>query len=423
MIEKEKFELIFKEWKRRKPDTGIERDILKEIMQFIDIDEILTISGVRRCGKTTLMFQIINSIAIPRENILYFNFEDERLIQFTVEDFDRLLESFYEINSPKGKIFLFLDEIQEVKNWEKWVRRIYDSSKDIKMIISGSNSSLLSSEFSSLLTGRNLNINIYPFSFNEALLAKEIDAKEIETDLEQKARVIKAFKDYLNNGGFPKYIKDKKPEVLQQYFKDIIFRDILKRYKIRDISLIEELYLFLLANVSNLITYSKLKNIFRTGIDTIREYISYGKNSNLIFEMGFFSYSLKESIYQGRKIYCIDNGLRNSVCFKFSKDEGRLAENMIFIDLKRRGFNPHYWKKNQEVDFVVKRKDNSLVGLNICYSNSINDREIKGLLEFKKEFKSRVKELIIVTKDRNKKEEGIRYIPLWKFALEGIDAR
>lgn len=412
------FEQIILEFKHRKLFYGIERDILDVISPNIDKKEIIAISGVRRCGKTTLMHQIIRAINKP-ENILYINFEDERLLDFGVLDFDTLLEEFYRINEPEGKIYIFFDEIQEIKQWEKWVRRTYDTCTSIKFFITGSSSALLSSEFSTLLTGRNVSYTLYPFSFREYLRFNTAfySIEEIRVSIPVKAKIKKYMKQYLENGGFPTVAGEGRIDLLQQYFRDILYRDIVRRYQVRDVKLLEELFVFLFTNISNRISYNSLKNTFKMGLDTVKEYLGYGIASHLFFEHLFFSYSLKEAYHKNRKIYAIDTGLRNSLVFKFSKDTGKLAENIFFLESKQRFPDVFYYNETNEVDFVIKKRDNTLDLFNICYTDEIPEREIKGLHECKKNFDSRIRNMYIITKDLEDTAVDIHYVPLWKWLL------
>ena len=157
--------------------------------------------------------------------------------------------------------------------------------------------------------------------------------------------------------------------------------------------------------------------VLKRGFSTVKEYFNYIEESRMLFEISIFSYSLKVQTRNNKKIYCIDNGLRNAVSFQFSKDEGRLAENLVFIELKRKEKEIYYWKNNVEVDFIIKNKDNSLTAINVSYTNKINKREINSLLKFKKEFQ-KTKELILLTKDLEKTEQNIKFIPLWKWLLK-----
>ncbi|MFH1428856.1 MAG: ATP-binding protein [Candidatus Margulisiibacteriota bacterium] len=418
MIERNTLNLIINEWKYRQIFTGTPRLALTSIKPNIEEKEIIALTGVRRCGKTTLFNQIIKEISVP-ENTLYINFEDERLINFTVNDFDLLLESFFEINNPAGKVYLFLDEIQEIDGWEKWVRRIHDTSDNIKIFITGSSSSLLSSEFATLLTGRNLSYQIMPFSFCEYLYSKNIsvDLNELSINTRKRAGVKKHFRNYLENGGFPSVAENYRRDLLQQYFKDILFRDIVKRFRIRDVKLLEELSLYLITNTANLYSYNNLKNTFKMGIDTVKEYISYFIAANLLFEHLFFSYSQKEAYERNRKLYTIDNGLRNAVSFRVSGDTGRLAENLVFIECKRSSRNTFYYQGKNEVDFVIRKPDQSLTAMNVCYSNTIDPRETAGIDEFCQAHINKVTRKIILTDDYQTIENDIEYIPLWKWLL------
>ena len=398
---------------------GVKRELTSDIINLLDREEIVALSGVRRSGKSVLFNQLIYFID-KRENCLLINFEDERLINFSVNDFDSLLEAFFIENNPNGRIFLFFDEVQEVDNWEKWVRRIYDSKKNIKIFITGSSSSLLSSEFATLLTGRNISYTLYPFSFNEYLNFKGMTVNKpdlLDADIQKRAEIKSALNEYIVNGGFPAVAGNFSIDILQQYFKDIIYRDIVRRYRVRDVKQLEELYLYMLTNDSNLYTYNNLKNVFHMGIDTVKEYINYGISAYLFYDHLFFSYALKESYNKPRKTYCIDNGLRNSVSFKFSEDAGRLVENQVFIDLIRRYDTSYYYKDKNEVDFIVKDKDQQLIAVNVCYSNDIPDREKTGLLEFRKAYSEKVKEMIIITQDISGTTDSIKLIPYWKWLL------
>lgn len=399
---------------------GVKRELTADIIRMIDREEIVALSGIRRSGKTVVFNQLIEFIN-KRENCLIINFEDERLINFSVKDFDSLLEAFFIENAPQGRVFLFFDEVQEVENWEKWVRRLYDAKKNVKIFLTGSSSSLLSSEFSTLLTGRNISFTLYPFSFPEYLNFRGVTISRLDvldTDIKKRAELKSVLNEYISNGGFPAVSGDFSIEILQQYFKDIIYRDIIRRYRIRDVKQLEELYVYMLTNNSNLYTYNNLKNIFKMGIDTVKDYINYGISACLIYDHLFFSYSLKESYNKPRKTYCIDNGLRNSVSFKFSEDLGRLVENQVYIELKRHYDTFYYYKDKNEVDFVIKDKDQQLIAINVCYSNEIPEREKSGLLEFKKVYAGQVKDLIIITEDISRVADNISLIPYWRWLLK-----
>ena len=209
---------------------------------------------------------------------------------------------------------------------------------------------------------------------------------------------------------------------MREYFDGIIFRDILSAKNVRETAKLTELAYYALTNISTELSYSKISSATKININTLREYLNYFEEAYLLFQLRYFSYSVKESIrvQMPRKIYCIDNGLRNAAGFRFSKDLGRLAENAVMIELKRRGEETYYWKsqRNHEVDFVVKAKDGHLSAINVTYTDKIDEREAKSLNEFRKNF-NKAKELVILTDDLEKNEGGIQHIPLWKWLLIG----
>lgn len=403
---------------------GKPRPKYENLINSTKIREITIITGVRRSGKSTLMYQMVNDLlkkGVDPKQILFVNLEDKKLTKDTLDD---IYKSYRENINLDKKAYIFLDEIHRKEGWESWIRKKYDQKTNNKFVISGSCSYLLKKEYSTLLTGRNLTFEIFPLSFEEFLLFKnlKIDKDNVKKGIlleKTKLSILKYQKRYLNQGGFPEIIfkpENYKIKILEQYFDDILYKDIVDRYNLNS-QKTKDLALFLMTNFTNLISLRNLRNSLKISYDTIKDYLSYYKEAFLFFTMDHFSYSFKEQKTLASKIYCIDNGLRNAVSFKFSKDEGKLAENLVFIELKRRETEPYYWKNKGEVDFVIKNKDRSLTAINVSYTNEIEKREVKALLEFKKEFK-KTKELIILTKDLEKQEQGIRFIPLWKWVLQ-----
>ncbi|HJH32617.1 MAG TPA: ATP-binding protein [Methanosarcinaceae archaeon] len=394
------------------------------IIKLLNIKEIICITGVRRCGKSTVLYQVIDHLVengINPMSILYFNL-DEPFEDKSIRILDRIFENYIEINNPAGRKYIFLDEIQNIENWEKWLKKYYDLyDRDIKFIITGSNSTMLSDKLSSLLTGRLISKTVYPLSFKEYLAFIGFELKD--TDV-QKSEVIHHFLNYLNNGGFPEVVLEMDVDInhmrLKEYFDSILLRDIVVGKNIRESSKLIELANYSLTNISALLSYMKISKTIGLSVSSIKEYLLYLEQAYLIYQLNFFSYSIKTSlaIQKPRKIYCIDNGLRNAASFKFSPDEGKLAENITFIELKRRRLDVYYWKGRRGVDFVVRNKDNSLTGVNVTYSDVIGEREIKALLEFKENFQERVSELILITRNVEKTENGITYVPVWKWLLE-----
>ncbi len=406
--------------------TGKHRPAYDSLINSINIREITIILGVRRSGKSTLMYQMIKKLLedeIEPKQILFINFDDKKLSQDSLES---IYDSYREnINSDK-KAYVFLDEIHKKEDWESWVRKKYDQRSDEKFILSGSCSYLLRKEYSTLLTGRNLTFEVFPLNFEEYLvfgdieIDKEKHSKGIVLE-ETKRKIIKNFKNYLEIGGFPEiFFKEEtyKSKLLKQYFDDILYKDIIDRNNLNS-QKTRDLALYLITNFTSLTSLRNLRNSLGISYDSIKNYISYFKEAYLFFTLDHFSYSLKEQKTSASKIYCIDNGLRNSVSFKFSKDEGKLAENLVFLKLRREEKDVYYWKseKQEEVDFVIKNSDSSLTALNVTYSDDIDEREINALIKFKS-FYIKTKEMIILTKNIEKTENGIKFVPLWKWLLQ-----
>ena len=396
-----------------------------DLIDSVGIKEITIITGVRRSGKSTLMYQMIDKLlkeGVDPKQILFVNLEDKKLAKDSLDD---IHNSYLKNINLDKKAYIFLDEVHKKDAWELWIRKKYDLRTKDKFVISGSCSYLLKKEYSTLLTGRNLTFEIFPLNFGEFLEFKGINLEKNNLKkgilLEKtKLSILKNLDEYLNLGGFPEVLfkpERYKMKLLEQYFDDILYKDIVDRYNLNS-QKTKDLALFLMTNFTSLISLRSLRNSLELSYDTIKEYLSYFKEAFLFFTVDHFSYSFKEQKTLPSKIYCIDNGLRNAVSFKFSKDEGKLAENLVLIELKRRGENPYYWTKKGEVDFVVKNRDQSLSAINISYTDEINERETSSLLEFKNEFGSKTKDLILLTKDTEKKEKGIVFIPLWKWLLQ-----
>ncbi len=406
--------------------VGMHRPEYDLLIDSIEIKEITIITGVRRAGKSTIMYQMVSKLlekGISPKQILFINFDDKKLSPDSLDD---IYEAYRSNLNPDKKAYIFFDEIHKKDGWESWIRKKYDLKSQDKFVISGSCSYLLKKEYSVLLTGRNLTFEVFPLSFKEFLLFNDIDLKNENVKkgilLEKtKITILNKLREYLELGGFPEIVLKEeqfKLQVLKQYFDDILYKDIIDRYNLNS-QKTRDLALFLITNFTSLISLRNIRNSLGIAYDSTKDYLSYFKEAFLFFVLNHFSYSFKEQKTKAGKIYCIDNGLRNSVSFKFSKDEGKLAENLVFLELRRKEKEVYYWKSSQqnEVDFVVKNRDNSLSAINVSYSDEITEREIKALMKFKEDFK-KTKEMIIITKSSEKKEKDIKFIPLWKWVLE-----
>ena len=403
-------------------EKTIVRDKFGKIEEFKNLPHIIIISGIRRCGKSTLLEQI-NKKLYPLKNKAYLNFEDEKLLNFKVEEFNDIYETFLELD--KNKEVFFFDEIQNVKNWEIAIRRLYE--KKIKFYITGSNASMLSCELGTKLTGRHLNITLFPFSFREFLNFKKV--RYINDDLyitEKRVKIKSLFEKYLLKGGMPEYLTYQKKELIQQVYEDILYKDILVRYNITDDKTLRELSKYLLSNIGKEFSYNKLKSLLGLGSsNTVKNYISYLENSYLIFTLEKFDYSLKKQIINQKKIYTIDPAFVENVSFKFSQDTGRLLENLVFIELKRRGKEIYYHKDKAECDFVIKEGLEIVEAIQVSdnmYEEDTKKREIKGIKDAMNKYN--LKEGLILTQDEEYeiKEDNkiIKVIPVWKWLLSVV---
>jgi len=420
MLEENKILEILSEWNALWKKEYLPRIITKDICKVIG-KEVIDLVGVRRSGKSSILSLIIKELKLKESQILYVNFEEPAFVNYySLALLDKILEVYKTNINNKLRPYIFLDEIQLIPGWEKWVRKIRELNS-ANVFVTGSSSKLLSKEFGSSLTGRHISFQIMPLSFKEYLTFKNKELPKNNAQLiKNKITYIKLFNKYLLEGGFPEYVLTNNENLLKTYFDDIIYKDVAIRHNIRSLNLLRKLANFCVTNISSPISYNSLKNTFKVSLDLIRSYLEYLEEAYLLFTIPIFSYSLKVQEQNPRKIYVIDNGLRNSVSFKFSKDLGKLAENLTFIELKRQQKEIYYWKNNGEIDFVIKNKDNSLDLINVCYSENseIPEREINSLLEFKKNYKNiKINKCIILTKDFESKNKNILFIPLWKWLL------
>lgn len=397
---------------------GKPRPAYQDLIGSSGVREITIITGVRRSGKSTLMYQMAHNLlqaGVKPEQILFVNLEDKKLGSYTLED---IYVAYRSSLNAEQKAYLFLDEVHKREGWESWIRKKYDLKTPDKFVISGSSSYLLKKEYSTLLTGRNLTFDVFPLSFREFLFFHDIRPGKVILD-KIKYKILKLLPLYVRHGGYPEiFFKQEryKTRLLAQYFDDILYKDIIDRYNLNS-QKVKDLALLLMATIAGQISLRKVRAALGLSYDTTKEYLSYFREAFLFFTLDHFSYSYKEQKTLPSKAYCIDTGLRNAVSFSFSTDEGKLIENMIFIELKRREKDTYYWKGGGEVDFVVKNPDQSLTAINVTCSDRIPERETTALLEFRKEF-DKTRELVLITKDIEKQESGIRFVPLWKWLLE-----
>jgi uncharacterized protein len=407
---------------------GKRRQYTLELVDQIDMPEVKALTGVRRSGKSTIFYQLIdwllkNKNVLPH-HILLINFEDEALSHFTL---DTIFNAYQTRFISESKIYLFLDEVQESKGWERWIRKKYDLKQKIHFFVTGSSAGLLSGEYATLLTGRNLTTTIYPLSFKEVLSFSEIEIKDISL-ISQKTRnlINGVFLRYLADGGFPEIAlreEKMKRRLLNQYFQDIIYKDIVNRYGCHPTK-IKDLAAYLMTNISNLVSLRALRGTFGYGLNLIGEYLGHLEDAFLVFQLYLFDYSMKRQLVNPRKIYAIDNGLRNAVAFKFSQDKGRLLENLVFLELKKRNSDIYYWKDNRgkEVDFLIRKGLEIASAIQVCFDPEDEKtlrREISSLEAAMREFE--LTKSVIITMNESKTLEvdmgTITLVPLYEWLL------
>lgn len=433
-MEKSEILDVLNDWNfwRRNQDTGITREeVVRKIEKISKTKEITVITGIRRCGKSTSLLQFCKNLidsGARKEDVLIINLEDPRLKNLNLELLNKIYEIYLTELNPSDKHYVVLDEVQLIDGWEKFARFLHENKK-ISVFVTGSSSKLLSSEYSSVLAGRHLDIQIRPLSFREYLLFKGIEIKE-GLDISQKRHEIKrAFMFYLKEGGFPKVTlvnneRDKK-DLLEVYFRDIIIKDIVQRYNIKEVNKLNDLAKYYLTNVSTLQSFNNIKNILKLSLDTVERFSYYLSSAFFLSFVRKFSYSEKEQILNPRKVYCADNGLRSSVAFLFSEDYGRLAENVVFNKLNNKDSEVYYWKnqKQEEVDFIIKQKQKVITAVQVCWDiekPETKKREVRALVKACKELK--IKEGLVLTEDASLSEtvEGIKisFKPIWRWLLE-----
>ncbi|MEK7189561.1 MAG: ATP-binding protein [Patescibacteria group bacterium] len=390
-------------------DPGIAREL--DFSKYLKTKQITAISGVRRSGKSTLLKQL--SAHFP--DFYYITFDDERLINFTVDDFSNLMLAF---KKSRQANVIFMDEVQNVTGWERFARRLYEEG--YKIFITGSNAKLLSSELATHLTGRYFKIELYPFSFREFLVFKNVNLTDHSSA--GQAILLKNFDEYLAGGGFPEAIKYQEKEYLKRIYEDVLYKDLIARFKIRETKLFQQLAAYLFSNVGKEISYNGLKKTlgYKSPM-SVRKHVGFMTEAYLVFELMKYDYSLKKQFISDKKIFVIDNGLRNEIAFSVSEDKGRLLENLVFIELKRRVHEIYYFKKKKECDFMIKEKNKITSAIQVtAYLGDENQaREIGGLLEALAA--SHLKKGLILTINQEKtiKQNGvvIEVKPLWKWLL------
>lgn len=396
----------------------IPREVEENVRGVLSSPRVLTILGVRRSGKSVLAWRLSG------ENSLYINFFDERLSEFGPGDFERLLNAARELwGEPKVVV---LDEVQEVEGWQKFVSRLMVNRG---VIVTGSSSKLLSGELATYLTGRHVDITLFPFSFREFLRLQGFEFKE---NWEYSDRVVSEIKrlleEYLEIGGFPEAIRFGRL-YLPLIYRDLVERDIILRHGVKHQSALRELARYLVSNYSNEFTYSRLGSIVGIrDVHTIRDYVEYMEQAYLIFQLRRFSFKPRSQLISPRKVYPIDTGLARSVSLKSHPERGRLMELAVFLEIKRRlsysliQGDVFYWRDDKgEVDFIV-RSEGGLSPVQVAFSlEESREREVSNIVRVSKILGSRDALIVTWEEEETIEKEGVKIevMPLWKFLTGG----
>lgn len=427
---------VLRDWSpwARELDAGVPRGRhLARLMGFLKTNQVVTITGPRRAGKSFLMRQVAKELqkeGANRNNILFVNLEDSRFTKLDVRLLSQIYDTYLEFLAPEGQIFVFLDEAQEIVGWERWVRTMHELRK-AKVVVSGSNAKLLSQELGTLLTGRHLDVAVYPLSFEEFLGFNNLVLKSRLDIVDKRIEIQRLMRRYLEYGSFPEVVlsqRDQK-EVLLSYFDDLVRKDLLQRFRIRKQQELKDLIRFYVSNIGTLTTFGSMEKYLKVTRGTIERFSGYLEQVYLIFFLKRFSFRVKAQEKDPRKVYAVDTGLSNAVGFRFSENRGRSAENVVFLELKRRqALNPelelYYWKdvQHREVDFVLKDGLKVKQLIQVCWNVAdfkTKERELRSLKKAMAELKCR--DALVVTEEFEGEESlnatKVRFVPLWKWLL------
>ncbi|MEM2584634.1 MAG: ATP-binding protein [Thermoproteota archaeon] len=436
------FRTVLAEWRARKLPELVERELEIPLEPAL----VVAIIGPRQAGKTFRMFQLIKELIsreVSQENILYVNFEHERLRNLDANNLGDMMKVFHQLYLPaeNSPIYLLLDEVQNVRDWDKWLRRMSEDSR-FRIFISGSSSKLSSKEIATSLRGRSIDFTILPFSFREFLKARKLEAEGFKrlSHLEERGRAVRLVEEYVKFGGYPKIVLtedvEMKERILKSYYETIFHKDITERYRV-DPVLFDAFLRYAVTCFAKQISISKIYNYLKTlgfkcSKQTLIKFLKYSEEVFFLFPLEIFSYSIKERRQYPRKLYIVDNGIIRTIYPEADKSLGRLMENTVAIELIRRGGREKneisYWREygkrdGKEVDFIVRSGFTVKELIQVTYANSrgeIEKRELESLIKASEELKCN--NLLIITWDYEGEieveDKKIKCQPLWKWLLK-----
>lgn len=408
-----------KHWKGKYTDV-FQRNVLNVLIDFLPMKEVLILTGIRRSGKSSIFKLLINELLKNTEptKILFINSEDPHFmpawhdatkIYGIVQTAERITESEFD--------YLFIDEVQNIKHWEQFIKSVYESGNYKKIFLTGSNAQLLENDYITFLSGRFIAKKIYPLSFLEIL-----ERNNIQTNLEMaenQTKVLNLLHAYMHYGGFPEVFKTKtesiKLEILSNYYRTIVLKDCIINQKIREASKFEQLAYYVFNNSGAVYTYNSIARATENNENTSKTFLEALQSSFAVYEVNNFSFSVKTNTRAKRKLYSIDNGLSQAVKHNFTADKGKMLENSVFSELvKSSKYEIYFHNTDYECDFIIKSK-HEIIALQVVYelTPTNKEREINGLLKAAKQFK--INNLKIITFNEKATIENIEVISFAAF--------
>ncbi|MEO0050578.1 MAG: ATP-binding protein [candidate division WOR-3 bacterium] len=436
-MHKDTLKLILNEFQ----EARFPRIVPRELKVPLDTDKAIAITGVRRCGKTFWLFGLAQQLVqsgVPKRHIGYVSFDDPRLVPADALDLELLREAHFEL-APKaddGHRYLLLDEVQRVRNWELGVRRLLDT-REFRLFVTGSSSQMLSRDIATTLRGRGLSYELLPFSPREFLAARGIPLDHLTSFSRRRFEVIAALEDYFNFGGFPEVVLEKEPNmrlrILREYLDTMFLRDIVERYRIRNLNAMRTLFRFLMTNIATPFSVNAFSRWLKGTVPVIKRtvinYLNRLEETGLVFLVRKFSHSLKETALRPRKVYVVDPGLRAVHGLTFSQDRGRVLENLVLLELRRQEavfplLGIYYWQngKGQEVDFVITDAGKPKALIQVCadpQAFGVWERELAPLGLAMEKFSLRKSTVITADYEGEEKLPSglVQFVPFWKWAL------
>lgn len=420
-------------WGRAVLRPGFERTLTARLLPHLDTPEIVALIGPRRAGKTTVLFQVMAALAergAPAEAILHVNFEEPAFApELSTDLLDQLYRAYRTEVHPVGRAFVFLDEIQLIPGWERWVRS-RGETEDIKIFVTGSSAALMSRELATLLTGRHATFQVFPLDFAEFLRFRNIAVPPRPRLAGAAPEIENALLSYLRWGGFPEVVlavdEERKSTLLKQYFDDVLFKDVAMRHQVRDVQMLRSLAVHLLTQTASLISLKRLAGIFEVSLDLVRTYCGYIEEAFLVSFAELYSLKTAERLRHPKKVHALDNGLRNAVSMSGAPDRGRLAESAVFQSLARQANDGlYYWQGKGEIDIAVRQGNEIHQLVQVAYDlegAEVWQRELAALAEAKLAWPQATARLIAgraTDAPESLENTDVEVTALWHFLIEG----